>query len=61
KVIYDEKEDKGEGVVKNGIVEVKENSSNSRPIKVSGFYKITFEKGELANPRQASIIQYDWR
>ena len=48
-------------VVKNGIVEVKENSSNSRPIKVSGFYKITFEKGELANPRQASIIQYDWR
>ncbi len=61
KVIYDEKEDKGEVVVKNGIVEVKENSSNSRPIKVSGFYKITFEKGELDNPRQASIIQYDWR
>jgi hypothetical protein len=61
KVIYDEKEDKGEVVVKNGLVEVKENSSNSRPIKISGFYKVTFEKSELDNPRQASIILYNWR
>ena len=61
KVIYDEKEDKGEVIVKNGLVEVKVNGSDSRPIKLSGFYKVTFEKGNLNQPVQASVIQYDWR
>jgi hypothetical protein len=61
KVLYNAKEDNGEVVVKNGLIEVKENGSGSRPIKLSGFYKATFEKGELNNPVQASIIQYDWR
>ena len=61
KVLYNAKEDKGEVVVKNGLVEVKENSSGSRPIKLSGFYKATFEKGKLNNPVQASVIQYDWK
>lgn len=61
KVLYNAKEDKGEVVVKNGLVEVKEKGSNFRPTKLSGFYKATFEKGKLNNPKQASVIQYDWR
>ena len=61
KVIYNEKEDKGEVVVKNGLVEVKENGSTSKPIKLSGFYKVTFEKGRLSSPVQASVILYNWR
>ena len=61
KVLYNAKEDKGEVVVKNGLVEVIENRSDSRPTKLSGFYKVTFEKGRLNKPTQASVIQYDWR
>ena len=61
KVIYKDKEDKGDVVVKNGLVEVKENGSTSKPIKLSGFYKVTFEKGRLSSPVQASVIQYDWK
>ena len=61
KVIYNAKEDKGEVIVKNGLVEVKEKNSNSKPTKLSGFYKVTVEKGRLNNPVQASVIQYDWR
>ncbi len=61
KVIYDEKEDKGEVVVKNGLIEVKENGSEFRPTKLTGFYKVKFEKGKLNSPEQASVIQYDWK
>ena len=61
KVLYNDKEDKGEVVVKNGLVDVMENGSSSRPTKLSGFYKATFEKGKLNKPVQASVIQYDWR
>lgn len=61
KVIYDEKEDKGEVVVKNGLIEVKENGSEFRPTKLSGFYKVKFEKGKINSPVQASVIQYDWK
>ncbi len=60
KVIYNDEEDKGEVVVKNGLVEVSEVGSSEKPVKLSGFYKVTFEKGELSSPSQASVIQYDW-
>lgn len=61
KVFYNEKEDKGEIVVKNGLIEVKENGSEFRPTKLTGFYKVKFEKGKLNSPEQASVIQYEWR
>ena len=61
KVLYNAKEDKGEVVVKNGLVEVKEKGSDLRIIKLSGFYKVPFEKGKLNNPVQVSVIQYDWK
>ena len=61
KVIYNENEDKGEVVVKNGLIDVKKNDSTSKLIKLSGFYKVTFEKGTISNPVQASVIQYDWK
>ena len=61
KVIYDKKEDKGEIVVKNGLIEVKENGSEFRPTKLTGFYKAKFENGKLNSPEQASVIQYDWK
>ncbi len=61
KVIYDEKKSKGEVVVKNGLVEVKKKRGGGKPIKVSGFYKVTFGGGEVSPPTQASVIQYDWR
>ena len=61
KVIYDEKKDKGEVVVKNGLVEVSKRRGGGKPNKVSGFYKITFGAGEISTPTQASVIQYDWR
>ena len=61
KVIYNEKEDKGEVVVKNGLVDVMENGSDLRPTKLTGFYKAKFENGKLNSPTQASVIQYDWR
>ncbi len=60
KVLYNDEEDKGEVVVKNGLVEVSEAGSSGKPVKLSGFYKVTFEKGELSSPTQASVIQYDW-
>ena len=60
KVIYNDEQDKGEVVVKNGLVEVSEEGSSNKPVKLSGFYKVTFEKGELSAPSQASVIQYDW-
>ncbi len=60
KVIYNDEQDKGEVVVKNGLVEVSEEGSSEKPVKLSGFYKVTFEKGELSSPSQASVIQYDW-
>lgn len=61
KVIYDEMTDTGEVVVKNGLVEVNIKDSRHEPIRVSGFYKAQFKEGELGNPTQASVIQYDWR
>lgn len=61
KVIFDEKKSKGEVVVKNGLVEVGKKRGGGRPVKVSGFYKVTFGEGEISTPTQASVIQYDWR
>jgi ferric-dicitrate binding protein FerR (iron transport regulator) len=61
KVIYDAEKAKGEVVVKNGLVEVSKKRGGGRPVKVSGFYKITFGEGEISTPTQASVIQYDWR
>ena len=61
KVIYDREKDKGEVVVKNGIVEVTSAETSGKPTRISGFYKVTFENGELSAPTQASVIQYDWR
>jgi ferric-dicitrate binding protein FerR (iron transport regulator) len=61
KVIYDQKKDKGEVVVKNGLVAVAKKRGSKKPTKVSGFYKVTFGAGELSSPTQASVIQYDWR
>ncbi|MDD2998646.1 MAG: hypothetical protein PHV05_06250, partial [Candidatus Riflebacteria bacterium] len=61
KVIYDEKKDRGEVVVKNGLVEVGKKRGGGKPIKVSGFYKVTFGGGDISTPTQASVIQYDWR
>lgn len=61
KIRYDDDKDKGEVVVKNGLVEVSVTGSRDKPIKLSGFYKVTFENGELSAPTQASVIQYDWR
>ena len=60
KVLYNDEQDRGEVVVKNGLVEVSEINNSSKPVKLSGFYKVTFEKGELSSPSQASVIQYDW-
>ncbi len=61
KVIYDDEKDKGEVVVKNGLVEVSKKRGGGKPVKVSGFYKVTFGGGEVSPPTQASVIQYDWR
>ncbi len=61
KVIYKDEEDKGEIVVKNGLVEVSTIAGGEKPVKLSGFYKLTFDNGELSSPSQASVIQYDWR
>lgn len=61
KVIYDKQKDSGEVVVKNGLVEVFGESNPSRRVKVSGFYKVTFQGGTIADPTQVSVIQYDWR
>lgn len=60
KVIYNEEAEKGEVVVKNGLVEVSQ-KSGGKPIKISGFYKVAFTQYELKSPTQASVIQYDWR
>ncbi len=59
KVIYDDLNDKGSVIVKNGVVEVSEKGSNSK--KVNGFYKINFENDELGILSQASIMQYEWK
>ncbi|GAB4281524.1 MAG: hypothetical protein Kow0029_26680 [Candidatus Rifleibacteriota bacterium] len=61
KVIFDQKKDKGEVVVKNGLVEVRKKRGGGKPVKVSGFYKVSFSNGEISPPTQASVIQYDWR
>lgn len=61
KVIYDDRKDKGEVVVKNGLVEVSKKRGGGKPVKVSGFYKVTFGEGNVSTPTQASVIQYDWR
>lgn len=61
KVIYNQKKEKGEVVVKNGLVEVSQKRGGGKPIKVSGFYKVTFGGGKISSPTQASVIQYDWR
>lgn len=61
KIIYDEEKDKGEIVVKNGLVEVSVTGSDEKPTKLSGFYKANFGDGELGKPAQASVIQYDWK
>lgn len=61
KIRYDDEKDKGEVVVKNGLVEVCVTGSGDKPTKLSGFYKVIFENGQLEKPTQASVIQYDWR
>lgn len=61
KVIFDEEKAKGEVVVKNGLVEVNKKLGGDRPIKVSGYYKVTFDKSEIKAPIQADVNQYDWR
>ncbi len=61
KVIYNDDNKKGEVVVKNGLVEVSSNEKGSKPVKLTGFYKVNFEEGELKEPTQASVIQYDWK
>lgn len=61
KVLYDDDKDKGEVVVKNGLVEVSKKRGGGKPVKVSGFYKVTFGGGDISTPTQASVIQYDWR
>ncbi|MBP5469477.1 MAG: hypothetical protein J6Z11_09555 [Candidatus Riflebacteria bacterium] len=61
KIIYDDEKDKGQVVVKNGLVEVSVTGSGEKPTKLSGFYKVVFENGQLEKPTQASVIQYDWR
>ena len=61
KVIYNSAKNTGEIVVKNGLVEVFAQGNPQKRVKVSGFYKVTFQKGQFSNPSQSSIIQYDWR
>lgn len=66
KMIYNSGKGSGEMVVKNGLVEVftRTGESGAAPgkrVKVSGFYKVTFQQGTISNPTQASVIQYDWR
>jgi hypothetical protein len=62
KIIYDKKKNKGEVVVKNGLVKVYSKRSKKRKaVKVSGFYKVAFSGGVVKSPTQASVIQYDWR
>lgn len=61
KVKYNDDDGIGEVVVKNGLVEVSKKIGGGKPIKITGFYKVTFEGDEISNPTQASIIQYDWR
>lgn len=61
KVLYNNTKRTGEVVVKNGLVEVFSRRSPQKRVKVSGFYKVTFQEGQIANPTQASVIQYDWR
>ncbi|RCK79282.1 MAG: hypothetical protein OZSIB_0153 [Candidatus Ozemobacter sibiricus] len=61
KVLYNHQKKSGEVVVKNGLVEVFSRRSPEKRVKVSGFYKVTFQEGQIANPTQASVIQYDWR
>ncbi|MBF0500906.1 MAG: FecR domain-containing protein [Candidatus Riflebacteria bacterium] len=66
KMLYNVNKGTGEVVVKNGLVEVFSRSGeaggfNGKRVKVSGFYKVTFQNGQISNPTQASIIQYDWR
>ena len=58
KVIFNQKKQQGEVVVKNGLVEVTRGDDTK---KVSGFYKVTFDRNKLSKPTQASVIQYDWR
>ncbi len=61
KVIYDGEKGKGEVVVKNGLVKVGKKNTSDSSVRVSGFYKVTFDKDGVSVPRQASIIIYDWR
>lgn len=61
KVIYNKNKKWGEVVVKSGLVEVLSNKNPSQRVKVSGFYKVMFQNGELSMPSQASVIQYDWK
>jgi len=61
KVLYNNAKGSGEVVVKNGLVEVYSKKNPAKRVKVSGFYKVTFDSSQLGNPTQASVIQYDWR
>jgi len=61
KILYNRDKDEGEVVVKNGLVEVYSKRNPKARVKVSGFYKVTFTRGTLDRPTQASVIQYDWR
>ncbi|MBU1109145.1 MAG: hypothetical protein KKB51_20880 [Candidatus Riflebacteria bacterium] len=62
KIIFDLKNQSGEVVVKNGLVEViTSNTPDHKNFKISGFYKSMIENGKFSSPTQASIITYSWR
>lgn len=61
KVIYNSSKKSGEVVVKNGLVEAFSRLNTAKRVQFSGFYKVTFQDGQISNPTQASVIQYDWR
>lgn len=60
KLIID-KDLNGEVVVKNGLIAIQLENNMRKKTKVSGFYKSEFKNNRISPPRQASVIQYDWR
>lgn len=60
KVFYQSGKDAGEVVVKNGYAEVRSLKAPFPAEKVSGFYKVSLEKGTIGRLEQASIIEYEW-
>ena len=53
--------DSGRVVVKNGLVDVSVPGPMRKSVKVSGFYEARFVGDQLDKPKQASIIQFNWR